>query len=105
MRTGSGPEVLRRLEGPIPVAQEDGDVVRSEVGYGQVQPPIAIEVAHGNGTRTVPGGEVPSGLEVPIPVAQEHRDAVGIDTGHGQVLPPVAIEVAQRRRNGADASG
>ena len=42
-------EGLCRLERPIAIAQQHRDVVRSRVGHCEVEPPIAIEVADGDG--------------------------------------------------------
>ena len=95
---------LRRLEGPVAVAQQDCDIARvrrdevgvTRVGHGQVQLVIAVEVAHDHTVRkSAPRRDDQRRLlEGSIAVAPEHRDIVVTIVGHGQVQLAIAIEVA-----------
>src|SRR6266852_1181317 len=85
---------MRGLEGPIPVTQEQRDVVRSPDRHDQIQTAIAIEVTHRNGNGSIPDHEIPGFLEATVTVTQEHRDVVAIAVARSHVLDAISIEVA-----------
>ena len=93
-------EGLRRLEGPIAVAQQQGDRaagVSIPVGDRQILHAIAIEVGHRRGYGTKAHTEDQWRPEGSIAVAQQHRDGVARSVAvesHCQILPSIAIEVA-----------
>jgi len=75
MRIGARSKVLCRLEGPLAVAQQHGDIVGAFVGHHQVslpsplKSPMATEIGRVPALRAVPWKS--------IAVAQEHGDSAG----------------------------
>ena len=87
-------------------------VVPALVGHGQVEKPIAVEVAHGNGVRTAFNRHSRTGGEVPRSIALQDRHRAGrialwvvsAPVGHGQIEFPIADEVAHCNRKRTDSN-
>ena len=94
-------------EVPRSIALQDRDGVVVEVGYGQVERSIAVEVARRNETRIDSNCNWGSrcGGEAPRPIAQQDRHRAGgvvakwvvpATVRHRQVENPIAVEVPHR---------
>src|SRR5262249_33213705 len=97
-------------KGAIAVAQQHSDVVAMVVCDGDVEAAVAVDIAHGHGTRSSPGVEVAGGLESTIPVAHEHADAssiIGETTlvRHNDVGDAVAVDIPHRYEQGQAPGG
>ena len=74
---------------------EHGHVVGVVIGHGQVQTPVAVEVADGHrGGATAAGIVGRGGGKRPAQLPQQHAHVVATLVGHGEVREAVAVEVA-----------
>src|SRR5437879_2050111 len=62
----------RALKCAITIAQQHGDIGRTQTDHDQVWFGIAVEVTYDNGYRICCGGVVDGGLEGSVSVAQQH---------------------------------
>src|SRR5262249_40107469 len=107
-RIGPGWDVGSRLERAVTLSQQDSDRASEEIGHGEVQDAVAVEIACEDGVRFASGGEVAGGLQGAVAVAQQHAHAAGIrEVGDGQVRNAIAVEIAyyhgNRTRAGVEA--
>jgi hypothetical protein len=68
-------DCLPRLEGavPVPPEEEDGIAPEALLGHHNVEPAVAVEVAHREGHEGVlASGEGPGGLESAVPIPKEY---------------------------------
>src|SRR5262249_55195338 len=79
----------------VAVAEHDPDLAADEVGYGEIDNPIAVEVAQCNETRSRTNRNVGSKPERPVPIAKKDGNAIGVKVDHRRIGCSVAIEVAQ----------
>ena len=84
------------LKGAVAVAQENRNVVvrREEIGDGQVQSAIAVEVAGGATGRRIAQPKQQRGRKGSVPPAQVHGNPIGELAAGDQVDVPVAVEIA-----------
>ena len=85
------------------VAEKDRDVVRAEVGHGEIGIAITVKVADGDPKRLHAGGEIDRRRERAAAGGEENGNAVRAGIGNGQIAPAVVIQVADgdRRRAGS----
>src|SRR5262245_9832417 len=93
------------LEGPIPVAEEDRDVVGPEVGDHQVELAVAVQVGHDDGARLVTDDKALLGLEGPVTIPEQDRDVVAVDVRGDHVGDAVAIQIGHRHGPRVAADG
>ena len=74
VRPGADRVIARGGERAVPVAEQDGDGSRAQVGDGQVHVAIPVEVAGDQGGRVDTYAELGRGGERPIPVALQNRN-------------------------------
>jgi hypothetical protein len=92
------------LEGAVAIAQEDGDIVRPNVGDGQIEIAVTVEIPRHQDTHWITiisdvGGRgadrvEPWGLEAAVTVAQQHGDITRASVCDHQVELAIAVEVA-----------
>src|SRR5207253_2831921 len=85
-------------EAAVPVTQENGDIRSAEIGDGEIQLSVPIEIADGDATREYPNG---NGRRIrrdegAITVPQEDRDGPVALVRHREIEFPIAIKIADR---------
>src|SRR5262249_46457538 len=98
--SGAGGIALRGLESAVPLAQQNADRVRGEIGHCKVELAVTDEVPdrHRKGTpadNVVLGGAL-GGLEGAVAIAQQDTQCVRAGVGNGKVGMTVAVEVPHR---------
>src|SRR5207245_609299 len=88
--------VRPHLKGPVAVAQEDRNVVvgGEEIGDGQVEFAVAVEVADRAARRRILQPKLERILKGPVAVAQDQRNAVRELTTVNEVQMTVAVKIA-----------
>src|SRR5262249_36508607 len=81
---------------PVAVAQEDRNVVvrGEEIGDGQVEFAVAVEVADRAAGRRVLQPKLQGSLKGPVPVARDERNTVGVLATVNEVQMTVAGKIA-----------
>ena len=87
-------EAHRLLKRPVPVAQEHRDVVGVEIGGGQVEVAVAVEVPRHEGVGDLPHPKLTAFWNVPSPLPRSTETSLEtVSIGGGQVEAAVAVEV------------